>query len=114
MAVWVKPGDDFVLETYDWTGGAIKNDDSADDVRDVDLSTVHFLSGPVGVEGAEPGDLLVVDLLDIGAKPDSLWGFNGFFSRNNGGGFRPIIFRTRRNPSGISTACSRPRATFRA
>ena len=48
MAVWVKPGDDFVLETYDWTGGAIKNDDSADDVRDVDLSTVHFLSGPVG------------------------------------------------------------------
>ena len=87
MVVWVKPGDDFILETYDWTGGAIKNDDSADDVRDVDLSTVHFLSGPVGVEGAEPGDLLVVDLLDIGAKPDSLWGFNGFFSRNNGGGF---------------------------
>jgi formamidase len=87
IAVWVKPGDDFVLETYDWTGGAIKNDDSADDVRDVDLSTVHFLSGPVGVEGAEPGDLLVVDFLDIGAKPDSLWGFNGFFSKKNGGGF---------------------------
>ncbi|MVW70192.1 MULTISPECIES: formamidase [unclassified Bordetella] len=87
IAVWVKPGDDFVLETYDWTGGAIKNDDSADDVRDVDLTTVHFLSGPVGVEGAEPGDLLVVDFLDIGAKPDSLWGFNGFFSKKNGGGF---------------------------
>ncbi|THF59432.1 formamidase [Pseudothauera rhizosphaerae] len=87
MAVWVKPGDDFVLETYDWTGGAIKNDDDAADVRDVDLSTVHFLSGPVGVEGAEPGDLLVVDLLDIGAKDDSLWGFNGFFSKTNGGGF---------------------------
>ena len=87
ISVWVKPGDDFVLETYDWTGGAIKNDDCADDVRDVDLTTVHFLSGPVGVEGAEPGDLLVVDFLDIGAKPDSLWGFNGFFSKNNGGGF---------------------------
>ena len=53
-------------------------------MRDVDLSTVHFLSGPVGV-GAPTRDLLVVDLLDIGAKPDSLWGFNGFFSRNNGG-----------------------------
>ena len=49
--------------------------------------TVHYLSGPVGVKGAEPGDLLVVDLLDIGAKPDSLWGFNGFFSKKNGGGF---------------------------
>ena len=34
MACWVKPGDDFVLETYDWTGGFIKNNDSADDVRD--------------------------------------------------------------------------------
>ena len=87
MACWVKPGDDFVLETYDWTGGAIANDDCADDVRDVDLTTVHFLSGPVGVEGAEPGDLLVVDLLDIGAKDESLWGFNGFFSKRNGGGF---------------------------
>nr|WP_216294508.1 MULTISPECIES: formamidase [Delftia]MCA1069528.1 Formamidase [Delftia acidovorans]MCB4790007.1 acetamidase/formamidase family protein [Delftia sp. Lp-1] len=87
MACWVQPGDDFILETYDWTGGFIKNNDSADDVRDIDLTTVHYLSGPVGVKGAEPGDLLVVDLLDIGAKPDSLWGFNGFFSKNNGGGF---------------------------
>ena len=87
IAVWVKPGDDFILETYDWTGGYIKNNDSADDVRDIDLSTVHYLSGPVGVETAEPGDLLVVDLLDIGAKEDSRWGFNGFFSKQNGGGF---------------------------
>jgi formamidase len=87
MYAWVKPGDDFILETYDWTGGWIKNNDSADDVRDIDLTTVHFLSGPIGVEGAEPGDLLVVDLLDIGALPDSLWGFNGFFSTKNGGGF---------------------------
>lgn len=87
MVATVKPGDDFIIETYDWTGGYIKNNDSADDVRDVDLSTVHFLSGPIAVEGAEPGDLLVVDLLDVGAKPESMWGFNGFFSKNNGGGF---------------------------
>jgi formamidase len=87
MACWVNPGDDFILETYDWTGGFIKNNDSADDVRDIDLSIVHFLSGPVGVKGAEPGDLLVVDLLDIGTKADSQWGFNGFFSKQNGGGF---------------------------
>jgi formamidase len=87
MAVWVEPGDDFILETYDWTGGQIRNDDDAADVRDVELPQVHFLSGPVGVRGAEPGDLLVVEILDIGARPDSLWGFNGFFSRQNGGGF---------------------------
>lgn len=87
IVAWVKPGDDFKIETYDWTGGYIQNNDSADDVRDVDLTTVHFLSGPIGVEGCEPGDLLVVDILDIGAKEDSLWGFNGFFSKKNGGGF---------------------------
>ena len=87
MACWVNPGDDFKVETYDWTGGQIKNDDSAADVRDVDLNQVHFLSGPIGVKGAEAGDLLVVDILDIGAFENSLWGFNGFFSLNNGGGF---------------------------
>ena len=87
MVAWVKPGDDFIIETYDWTGGFIQNNDCADDVRDIDLSIVHFLSGPIGVVGAEPGDLLVVDLLDVGAKPESQWGFNGFFSKKNGGGF---------------------------
>jgi formamidase len=87
MVATVKPGDDFIVETYDWTGGFIKNNDSADDVRDIDLSTVHFLSGPIAVKDADPGDLLVVDILDIGAFPHNAWGFNGFFSRNNGGGF---------------------------
>jgi formamidase len=69
MVATVKPGQDFIIECYDWTGGFIKNNDSAADVRDIDLSVVHFLSGPVGVQGAEPGDLLVVDFLDIGAFP---------------------------------------------
>src|SRR6201985_740410 len=86
MVEWVSPGDDFIIETYDWTGGFIKNNDSADDVRDIDLSIVHFLSGPIGVKGAEPGDLLVVDLLDVGPLKESLWGFNGFFSKQHGGG----------------------------
>ncbi|MCP1200834.1 formamidase [Notoacmeibacter sp. MSK16QG-6] len=87
ITVWVDPGDEFKIETYDWTGGQIKNDDDAADVRDVELEQVHYLSGPIGVKGAEPGDLLVVDILDIGAKEESLWGFNGFFSKQNGGGF---------------------------
>ncbi len=87
MVAWVKPGDEFRVECIDWTGGQIRNDDSATDVRDVNLTKVHYLSGPIGVHGAEPGDLLVVDLLDIGALPDSEWGFTGIFARENGGGF---------------------------
>ena len=87
MAATVQPGDDFIVECYDWTGGFIKNNDDASDVRDIDLGIVHFLSGPIGVAGAEPGDLLVVDFLDIGAFQQNQWGFNGFFSKKNGGGF---------------------------
>ncbi|MCB1743346.1 MAG: acetamidase/formamidase family protein, partial [Gammaproteobacteria bacterium] len=87
MCRTVKPGDEFRIECLDWTGGQIHDDDSANDIRDVDLSKVHYLSGPIAVEGAEPGDLLVVDILDVGVLPDSAWGFTGFFARENGGGF---------------------------
>ena len=87
MIATVRPGDDFIIECHDWTGGSIGDNDSADDVRDLDLSLVHYLSGPVGVAGAEPGDLLVIDILDIGTLRGDEWGFNGLFSKQNGGGF---------------------------
>ena len=50
----VKPGDDFIVETYDWTGGFIKNDDVSD-VRGLDLPIVHFLSGPSDTQVRLPG-----------------------------------------------------------
>lgn len=87
MIAMVKPGDEFRVECMDWTGGQIGNNDSANDIRDVDLLQVHYLSGPIGVEGAEPGDLMVVDILDVGTFEDSQWGFNAFFAKENGGGF---------------------------
>ena len=34
----VKQGTTFRVETVDWTGGQIHDDDSADDVKNVDLS----------------------------------------------------------------------------
>lgn len=83
----VDPGDEFRVECLEWTGGQIDNDDSANDIRDVDLNQVHYLSGPIEVKGAEPGDLLVMDILDIGAFQGHEWGFNGIFSQQNGGGF---------------------------
>ena len=66
MAASVRPGDSFRVECFDWTGGQIANNDSANDIRDVNLAPCHHLSGPVGIAGAELGDLLVVDILDIG------------------------------------------------
>lgn len=90
----VKPGDSFRVECREWFDGAIKNDDSADDIRDAPLKSVHTLSGPFAVEGVEPGDLLIVDILDIGPIPQEAgplagqgWGYTGVFAKNNGGGF---------------------------
>lgn len=85
--VSVKPGDTFRIECKDWTDGQIKYNPDPTDIRDVKLSVVHVLSGPIYVEGVEPGDILVVDLLDVGTLPGDEWGFTGIFERENGGGF---------------------------
>ena len=87
MVATVKPGDQFRVECVDWTGGQIKNNDSANDIKTVDLTKVHYLSGPIAVEGAMPGDLMKVDILDVGVLPDFQWGFTGLFAKENGGGF---------------------------
>ena len=49
MVDHLKPGHTYRVECHDWTGGQIGNNDSANDVRDVDLTRVHYLSGPFGV-----------------------------------------------------------------
>lgn len=83
----VTAGEIFRVECLDWTGGQIKDNDSASDILNVDLTCVHYLSGPIAVKGAQPGDILVVDILDIGPLPGSEWGFTGIFAKENGGGF---------------------------
>lgn len=92
----VRRGEVFRVECVDWTGGQIQNNDSADDVKFVDLTRIHFLSGPIEVEGARPGDVLVVDILDVGPLPSAMWGFTGIFDHNNGGGFLSDIYREAR------------------
>ena len=53
---------------------------------------MHNLSGPFRVEDKEgkpalPGDLLVVEICDLGPLTGYEWGFTGIFDRENGGGF---------------------------
>ncbi|GDY61707.1 hypothetical protein SAV14893_011000 [Streptomyces avermitilis] len=95
----VKPGAEFRMECRDWTDCQVGNNDTANDVRDIDLTIPHMLSGPIGVEGAEPGDLLVVDILDLGPVPQQTgdaagqgWGYTGIFAKANGGGFLTDYF----------------------
>src|SRR5260221_4179903 len=65
---WVSPGDDFIIETVDWTGGFLKKKQSAPHAPHIYLSIVHFLSGPYCANGAQPRELLVVGLL-AGRQP---------------------------------------------
>ncbi|TDM07001.1 formamidase [Macrococcus lamae] len=83
----VEPGESFKMECLDWTDGQISNNDDPTDIKNVNLNRVHVLSGPVYVNGVEPGDLLVVDILDIGTFSAHEWGFNGIFAKENGGSF---------------------------
>jgi len=67
-----EPGDEVVLETRDAFDGQMGPDATLETVAAPDLDVVHPLTGPVYVEGAEPGDLLEVEILDV--EPDS-YGF---------------------------------------
>ncbi|GMF72106.1 unnamed protein product [Aspergillus oryzae] len=80
------------IECLDWTGGQIKNNDSADDVKNVDLTQIHYLSGPFDIETAEPGDVLLVEIQDVQPFQDQPWGFSGVFHKQNGGGFLDEIY----------------------
>ena len=57
----VKPGDEFRIETLDWTGGQIRNDDNASDIRDCDLTPCHHLFGPIDVQASNG----VVDIVVV-------------------------------------------------
>ena len=59
----VKTGETVVFESEDGFGGAIKRDE--DPFPTIDLEHVNQTTGPVYVEGAEPGDTLVVQVKRI-------------------------------------------------
>ena len=86
-AVEVEPGEIVEVETRDALDGQITDKPGVDDVAGADLGVVHPLTGPIYIKGAEPGDLLVVEVLDI--KPDEF----GFTVAIPGFGFLRDIFK---------------------
>jgi formamidase len=67
MAARAKPGQTILLKTRNATDFDLDPDSTYDDPREGDpqFGTVHPLTGPVYIEGAEPGDALAVTLLNI-------------------------------------------------
>ena len=59
----VEPGTTVTFETNDCFTGQITSED--DLVTEIDFERVNSATGPVAVKGAEPGDSLVAEVLDV-------------------------------------------------
>lgn len=64
----VAPGDVLVVDTRDGIDNQIKMSSGPADVRSLEMRRGHPLTGPFFIDGAEPGDQLVVETLAI--EPD--------------------------------------------
>jgi formamidase len=86
-------GELVAIETRDGIDGQIGPDGGVADVAALDMSRPHPMTGPIHVEGAEPGDLLEVETVSI--EPDAF----GFTVVRPGGGLlgaeieRPLVVR---------------------
>jgi len=61
----VPSGAEIVVEADECSHGQITPGATAAMVRDLDFERVDLANGPVHVEGAQPGDALQVDILDM-------------------------------------------------
>jgi formamidase len=65
----VDEGDEVIFETRDAMDGQLGPEATAADLAATDPNLVHPLTGPVFVKGAEPGDMIEVEFLDIVPQP---------------------------------------------
>ena len=52
----IQPGDTVVFETLEASAGQVVPDSAAEVVGNLNFDLIHPLTGPIYVEGAEPGD----------------------------------------------------------
>ncbi len=65
--IHIQPGDTVVFETLEASANQV-TPDSHDAVANLDFGLIHPLTGPVYMDGAEPGDALEVEILSIEHK----------------------------------------------
>jgi acetamidase/formamidase len=70
--ITVADGDTVVFETRDVSDNQIGPGSDTSVIAGLDWDRVYPLAGPVAVEGAEPGDILAIDILDIHTRG---WGW---------------------------------------
>jgi acetamidase/formamidase len=63
--ITVASGDVVVVHTRDVSDNQITPDSTADVIASLDWDRVYPLAGPIAVDGAQPGDTLAVEVLDL-------------------------------------------------
>ena len=71
-AIRVAPGEALTFEVTDASSGQYTQSTTSADVPKLDFARVNPVVGPVFVEGAQPGDALLVEILDL---KESGWGW---------------------------------------
>jgi acetamidase/formamidase len=71
-ALEIDSGEDVLLHVRDASDEQIREDSVADDVLNLDFTHVNPVSGPIFVKGAQPGDVLEVELLEFSPQG---WGW---------------------------------------
>ena len=61
----IAPGDVVRMECVDSSGAQVRPGMTLAEFMNIDRMKIHALTGPVFVDGAEPGDVLQVDVLDV-------------------------------------------------
>lgn len=72
-AIAVAPGEDLELAAREASDGQLTPASTAGDVARLDPDRANPITGPVAVEGAQPGDVLVVEVLDVATEA---WGWS--------------------------------------
>ena len=59
----IEPGDEVQIECVDASGDQVHPGMMLADYLRIDRTRIHALTGPIWIEGAEPGDVLGVDVM---------------------------------------------------
>ena len=73
----IASGDSVVMECVDASGGQVRAGMTVEEFLGIDRGRIHALTGPIAIHGAEPGDTLEIEILEVKHKG---WGWTSILS----------------------------------